>query len=124
MIERIDDMAPGTIGFQATGELTREDYESVLLPALREAIEGDQPVRMLFEIGPGFKQFSPGALMEDAKTGLTLGLGHLSAWKRTAVVTDVDWIRRAMELFGWMSPGEVRLFAPGELEEAKAWVAG
>jgi hypothetical protein len=39
-------------------------------------------------------------------------------------VTDVDWVRRAVELLGWMTPGELRLFAHEELDEAKAWAAG
>jgi SpoIIAA-like len=124
MIERLDDMPEGTLGFRATGELTREDYVEKLLPPLREAVEGDDSVRLLFQLGPDFQKFSPGALLADAGTGMTLGLGHLSAWKRTALVTDVDWVRRTVELLGWMTPGELRLFSHGELDEAKAWVAG
>ena len=84
---------------------------------------GDESVRLLFQLGPDFEKFSPGALLADTKTGLTLGLGHLSAWKRTALVTDVDWVRRTVELLGWMTPGELRLFGHEELDEAKAWVA-
>ena len=64
-----------------------------------------------------------GAVMEDAKSGLKLGLGHMKAWKRTAIVTDVDWIRKAMKAFGFMAPGEVRIFEPAELGAAKVWVA-
>jgi SpoIIAA-like len=124
MIERLDDMPEGTLGFHAWGEITRDDYLGTLLPPLREAIEGSDSIRLLFQLGPDFQKFDPGALLADAKTGLTLGLGHLSAWKRTALVTDVEWVRRAIELLGWMTPGEVRLFGHGELDEAKAWVAG
>jgi hypothetical protein len=124
MIERLPDMPPGTIGFRAWGEVTRDDYIETLLPPLREAIEGEEPIRLLFQMGPDFEMFDPGALLADAKTGLTLGLGHLSAWKRTALVTDVEWIRRAVELLGWMTPGELRLFSHEELDEAKTWVAG
>jgi hypothetical protein len=47
----------------------------------------------------------------------------MKAWKRTAVVTDVDWIRKAMKAFGFMAPGEVRVFEPAELGAAKVWVA-
>jgi SpoIIAA-like len=124
MVERIPDMPQGTIGFRASGELTREDYDAILLPPLREAVESGEPVRLLFELGPDFEKFSPGALLADTKTGVTLGLGHLSAWRRTALVTDVEWIRRAVELLGWMTPGELRLFSSGATDEAKAWVAG
>jgi hypothetical protein len=123
MVDRLADMPPGTIGFRASGELTREDYVETLLPPLQEAVERDESVRLLFQLGPDLEKFSPGALLADTKTGLTLGIGHLSAWKRTALVTDVDWVRRTVELLGWMTPGELRLFSHGELDEAKAWVA-
>jgi SpoIIAA-like len=124
MIERLADMPPGTIGFRASGEVTRDDYAQTLIPPLKEAIERDESVRLLFQLGPDFERFDPGALLADAQTGLTLGLRHLSAWKRTALVTDVDWVRRAVDLLGWMTPGDLRLFSHEELEEAKAWVAG
>lgn len=123
MIERIEDMPPGTIGFRATGEVTGEEYRETLLPPMREAAESGD-VRMVFAIGPGFEKFEAGALVQDAKTGLTLGLGQLSSWKRTALVTDVEWIQKALHMFAWMTPGEVRVFEPDELEAAKEWVAG
>jgi hypothetical protein len=49
MIERIDDMPTGTIGFRANGKLTREDYRNVLEPVLREAAESGE-IRMLFSL--------------------------------------------------------------------------
>ena len=45
-------------------------------------------------------------------------------WERLAVVTDKDWMRHAISVFGWLSPGELRLFEPGELAQAKAWTGG
>jgi hypothetical protein len=123
MIEPIADMPPGTIGLRALGEVTREEYESVLLPPLRDALERGDDIRLLFQIGPGFEKFTTGALLEDTKTGLTLGLGHLRSWRRCALVTDVDWVRRTVELLGWMTPGELRLFGHEEVDEAKTWVA-
>ena len=123
MIERIEGMPAGTIGFRATGQVTGDEYRETLLPPMREAVAAGD-VRMVFVAGPDFDKFEPGALAQDTKTGITLGLGHLSAWKRTALVTDVDWIRKALQMFAWMTPGEVRLFDLDELEAAKEWVAG
>jgi hypothetical protein len=40
-----------------------------------------------------------------------------------AVVTDVDWLRQSMQMLGWMTPGEARLFGLDELDQAKDWVA-
>lgn len=122
MIEKIDGMPAGTIGFRTSGEVTREDYRDVLEPALREAVEAGE-VRMLYVVPLEFKM-SLGAYGEDAKTGFQLGLGHLSAWKRMALVTDVEWVKRAIHLFAWMAPGEVKVYDLDQEEEAKAWIAG
>jgi len=121
MVEKIEDMPAGTIGFRAAGELTRDDYREVLEPALREAAEGGE-IRMLFQLTE-FHGLEPSAWFEDLKTGLGLGIGHHSAWKRSAVVTDVEWIGKAFRLFAWMTPGEVKVFGLSELESAKTWVA-
>jgi hypothetical protein len=121
MVERIEEMPAGTIGFKVVSELTGDDYREQIEPALAAAAEAGD-VRLLFEIDAGFGM-DAGAVIEDAKTGLKLGIGHLKAWRRTAVVTDVDWIRKAMKAFGFMAPGEVRVFAPEELGAAKVWVA-
>jgi hypothetical protein len=123
MIEALEGMPAGTIGFRATGAVTRDEYREVLLPAMRDAAEAGE-VRMLFVIGPGFEKFEAGALAEDTKTGLTLGIGHLHAWKRTAIATDVDWITKATHMFAWMAPGELNVYPLDQIDEAKAWAAG
>ncbi len=121
MLERIEEMPAGTIGFRVVEGLTADDYREQIEPALASAAEEGE-VRLLFEIDAGFRM-DAGAVIEDAKTGLKLGLGHMKAWKRTAIVTDVEWIRKAIKAFGFMAPGELRVFAPAELGAAKVWVA-
>lgn len=123
MIEPLEGMPDGTIGFRATGRVTRDEYRDVLLPPMRAAAQ-DGDVRMVFAIGPGFEKFELGALAQDTEAGITLGLGHPHAWKRTALVTDVDWIAKALHMFAWLTPGEVKLYELDGLEDAKAWVAG
>ena len=123
MIELLEAMPEGTIGFRATGRVTAEDYRDILLPAITAAVQSGD-VRMVFAVGPGFERFEPGALAQDAKVGLTLGIAHLHAWRRTAVVTDVDWIEKAIQMFRWLTPGEVRAFGLDQLDDAKTWVAG
>jgi hypothetical protein len=121
MVERIDEMPAGTIGFRASGKLTRDDYRDVLEPALKEAVESGE-IRMLFRLTE-FDGLEPRAWFDDVKTGLGFGLGHHSAWKRSAIVTDVEWVGKAFELFAWMTPGEVKVFGLDQMEEAKGWVA-
>ncbi len=124
MIERLTDMPAGTLGFVLTGEVTRADYEEVLIPPLREAVESGGEIRCLCQLGPGFEGYEAGAIWEDMKAGARFGVGHHSAWRRMALVTDVEWARHLTALFGWLSPGELRLFALDEFEAARDWVAG
>jgi hypothetical protein len=42
VIEPLDGMPPGTIGFRATGAVTREEYRERLLPARRAAAEAGE----------------------------------------------------------------------------------
>jgi hypothetical protein len=121
MIERIDGMPEGTVGFRASGEVTSTDYREVLEPALREAATSGE-IRMLYVLDDDVT-LDPGAFIEDARTGLGIGIGHHSAWRRSAVATDIEWVRRAMQLFAWMVPGDFRLFASGEIEAAQQWVS-
>lgn len=123
MIERIEGMPAGTAGFRFSGEVSRADYDDVFVPALEEVFERGE-VRCLCQLGPGFEGYEMGAVWEDIKTGAKFGIGHLSAWKRIALVTDVEWVRHLAALFGWMTPGEMKLYSLDQLEEAKAWVAG
>ena len=122
MIERIDDMPAGTIGLRASGKLTRAEYREVLEPALREGLESGE-LRLVFVLD-SFDGIELAAVPEDIKTGLSAWIGHHSAWKRFALVTDVDWVAKSMHLFAWLTPGEVKTYGLDGLEEAKAWVSG
>jgi hypothetical protein len=122
MIERIEDMPEGTIGFRASGRLTRDDYRNVLEPVLRGAAEAGE-IRMLFRL-TDFHGLERAAWFDDIKTGLGLGIGHHSAWKRSAIVTDVEWVGKAFELFAWMTPGEVAVYGLDQEDEARSWVTG
>lgn len=122
MIERMDDVPAGVIGLRASGKLTKEDYREVLEPALKEAMDSGE-ARVLFVL-TDFDGLEPGAWLDDVKTGLRVELGNRKAWRRLAVVTDVDWVGKAMQLFAWAMPGELEVYDLDELEEAKAWAAG
>jgi hypothetical protein len=121
MIERMQDMPVGTIGLRAAGKLTKDEYTAVLEPALREGIESGE-LRLLFVI-TDFDGLELSAWPEDFKTGLRTWVRDHSAWKRFALVTDVEWVAKAMHMFAWMTPGEVLIRGMDGLEEAKAWVA-
>jgi len=123
MVERLAGMPPGTIGFRAGGEIEREDYDDVLVPELRRALERGGGLRTLYLI-EDLDEIEPGALWADTKLGFNLGVRNHEAWVRSAIVTDIHWMAHATKLFAWMIPGEARVFSVAELDQAKAWVAG
>jgi hypothetical protein len=123
MIELIADMPPNTFGFRGSGKFSKDDYTEVLIPPLREAIERGEKMRMLFQIGPDFHGVEADAVWTQAKADLGLGIRHLSAWERIALVTDEEWVGHAIGLVGWLYPCEMRIFSLDELEAAKEWLA-
>src|SRR5829696_6857346 len=111
-------MPENTIGLRASERLTRDDFRD-LAPVLRQAAEAGE-VRVVEVIGPDYEGLEPGAVLEDLKVGFEFLVGHRAALKRVAIVTDREWIVRAIHAFVWMVPAEVRVFGLEELEEAKA----
>ena len=117
VIKRIEEVPAGVIGFEATGRLEAEDYRDVVLPALERAAEQGE-VRYAI-VMPSFDGMTGGALWQDLK----LGVEHLRAWKRIVVVTDIEWVQQLTGLFGWMTPGEVKVFPMAQRDAAMQWVA-
>jgi hypothetical protein len=120
MIELLQDLPPGVIGFRAVGTVTAEDYREVLDPAIDAALAASGRVHLVFVIDDEFDRYSLGAIMADAAF-----LGRpLDVWERAALVTDRDVITGLAVAFGGLVPGEFRVFPSARKAEAIAWVAG
>ncbi len=89
----------------------------MVLPAL-EAAAAKGEVRFLI-VMDSFDGMTGGALWQD----LTVGIQHLRAWKRIALVTDIEWMHHMTDLFGWMTPGKTKTFPIAERNAAIDWVA-
>jgi stage II sporulation SpoAA-like protein len=99
--------------------VTKRDYDEILVPAVEAAFRRRTKVRCYYELGREFSGMDVGAAWEDFR----VGFGHLSGWERVAVVTDVDWIRLAINVFRFLVPGEIRIFPTSEAAEARRWTA-
>ena len=117
MIKEMSDMPAGVIGFEASGKMRAEDYRDVVLPALERAAAAGE-VRFVI-VMTDFEGMSGGALWQDLKVGVE----HFRAWKRIALVTDIEWMKQMTSLFGWMTPGEVKTFSLAQRDEAIEWAA-
>ena len=118
MIERLKDFPANVLAFACHGRVSKKDYDTVLVPTVKEALKGGSKLRIYYETAGDF-QIEPGAMWEDFKVGME----HLTRWERMAVVTDIDWIRHMMGFFSFMMPGEMKTFPTSEAAQARAWIA-
>ena len=119
MMDLMQNLPDHVVGIIASGEVTANDYETFLVPAIEAKLVGQGKLRILYQLGPEFKGFTSGAMWDDLK----LGVAHLTAWEKVAVVTDVDWISNATRLFGFAMPCPVKVFSNKEIADATRWVA-
>jgi hypothetical protein len=115
----MNDLPENVLGISATGKITGKDYETVLIPAVKKKLKAHQKVRMLYQLGKGFTGFEMAAMMDDAK----LGMKHLSAWDKIAIVSDHKWISAFARFFGYLLACEIRIYKNDELGKAKNWIS-
>lgn len=118
MLELIDGLPDHVVGIRATGDVVDDDYDDVLVPAIEAALSGHDKIRLLYVLGPEFTGYEVDAMWEDVK----LGAKTFTAYDRLAIVTDTNWVRRSVQAFGWMMPGEVKVFHVEALDHATAWI--
>lgn len=119
MIERLTDFPDNVVAFRCTGRVTKADYDTALVPAVQGALRIHNKVRLYYETGEDFDGLDPGAMWEDFKVGIE----HLTRWEKVAVVTDVDWIRKAVHFFAFLMPATTKLFSCIEAAQARAWIS-
>jgi hypothetical protein len=119
VLELIQGLPDAVVGFEAVGTVTVEDYESTLVPAVEHALATHEKIRLLHVLGERLDHHTLGALWDDTR----LGLSHIRAIERIAVVSDHDGVRTLVKAGGRSVPGELRLFSDAERGAAAAWVA-
>jgi SpoIIAA-like len=107
------------LGLSVAGVVSARDYAETIVPLIETKLAAHPKLRLLYRIGPEFEAYTPGAIWSDA----LVGVKHLTAFSRVAVVSDIGWIRHAVRLFAPLVPAEVHVFGDDEIAEAKAWVS-
>jgi hypothetical protein len=111
------DLPPDTLGIEASGAITHEDYQQLTLRA--EAMMGKGPIKGLYVLDNDWSEYSPQAFWDDQM----FGLKHWHDFSHVAVVSDQAWVRGATRLFAPFFPAKVKVFAQAQLADAKAWLA-
>jgi hypothetical protein len=118
MIEILKNFPDNVIAISCEGQVTKEDYDGILVPAILKALKRHDKIRLLYKTSANFAGYDPGAIWEDFK----IGVEHPTRWERVAVVTDVDWIVQMMRLFSFLVPFPTKLFRSSEAVQANAWI--
>ena len=79
MIELLKDFPGNVIALAAAGQVTRDDYEKVVIPAVERTLAKHEKVRLYYQIGSDFSGFDPGAMWADTK----VGMGHFLRWEKS-----------------------------------------
>lgn len=120
MITQIKDIPNTMVGFRASGEVTKEDFDQVLLPAVAELVQRTDELNYMLVLDTPLKNFTFGAWIKDA----LLGLNNLTKWNRCAIVSDSENINSFTNMFGKVMPGEFKGFKPEQMDMAIAWTSG
>lgn len=119
MIELMEDLPDGTVGFRFHGTITGADYDRVLVPAIDAAIDQHDRIKALLVFDASFEGYTLEATWDDT----TLGLRHWDGFERIAVVSDVPWLKASFRALGVLLPYPIRLFGCDGLDQARRWLS-
>jgi len=120
MIQIIENAPQHVVAFRASGEVTKEDYERVVVPEVDRLVTNTNELNFLLQLDTDLANFTAGAWMQDA----LVGLKNITKWHRAAIVTDSERIISVTNAFSYLVPGEFKGFTKAEYDEAVTWVSG
>ncbi len=106
------------LAVSAHGTITRSDYEDVLIPHIKDTVQSEGKVKLLFVFGEDFVGYTAGAAWDDAKFGLL----HLRDIAGLAIVTDNDWLRLGVKALAPFIGCPVALHGCDEMAKAREWI--
>lgn len=138
MIEVMTDLPDRVLGLNASGEVTANDYKTVLVPAIEEKLTKHKKVRLLYVFGDEFT----GIAKAGGLNGLMVVAEHFPGWddfaalsshvrfvrehhkkiRRVAIVTADRLVSALPRIASRFLDAEVRAFPVDERDEALLWV--
>lgn len=119
MIQLIDNLPTGTLGFSCSAQISGEEMQRQVIPEVETALLEQEQIKALVVIEPSFEGLSLEAAWDDTN----LGLRHWDGFERLAVVTDLGWVRQASRALAVLLPYPVQVFGLSQQEEARRWLS-
>lgn len=117
MITILNDAPENVAAFNATGEVTKEDFENLVIPYVKNKVEQFDELNYLLYLDTDLSNFTMGAWLQDA----LLGIKNITKWNRAAIVTDEEGVQNFTDIFSVLMPGEFKSFPKENLYNALYW---
>ena len=115
MIEVLPDTPDTVVALRLSGRVTPEEFADIAAPAVAAARSGTPDTQLLLVFDPAFKRFTTTGFWDDPE----IGLSRYERFSRVACVTDLDWVRAAVE---GNRTAHARVFSGDEFDAALAWI--
>ena len=117
MLKLVSGFEHDTVAVVASGIVSGEDYEQLLLPVIESKLHDHASIRFWYEFSHDFKGITVSALWDDA----LLGLFHLSDFSKIAIVVDDKLMAAMAHTLACMVPCPAKVFGLQEYDIAKQW---
>ncbi len=119
MLQQIKDLPLHVTGIYAVGEVTMNDYKTVLEPIFEEKLSRIGELNYLLVLETDVSQFTAAAWWRDFK----LMVKYYKKWNKIAVVTDQPGVEWFSDVFKFIIPCESKGFPLDKLDEAIIWIS-
>ena len=119
MIVQLIDIPNTLVAFRTTSDVTKDDFDHVVLPAVAELGQRTNRLNYLLILETPFLNIHIGGWME----GVLTQLNSFHTWNRAAIVSDLNGIEKYCTHLGKITSGEFKGFSVDEYNEAVQWAA-
>lgn len=116
MLQKVSESSGNTLGFRASGKITRNDYEE-LTREVQVLIDQEGSINLLLDL-EDFKTEAPDAWRADLK----FGRKYHQKIARMAIVGDKSWQHLVAKLADPFYAQEAKFFHTSELPAAWSWL--
>lgn len=119
MVEILDDFPAHVAAYRASGAISKEEYEAIVMRRVDEVAAQYGKINFLVLLETDLDNYSVGAFFKYLKVSFE----HFFRWNRMAIISEERWVRKAYGLLSSLVHGEIKSYRLHEFEEAKRWVS-
>lgn len=120
MIDLLKDFPPHVAAYKASGLISKEEYETIVMARVNEVAAQYGKINFLVLLETDMDNYSIGAFLDYVK----ISFQHFNRWERMAIVSDEHWLRNAYDILSYLVHGTINTYELKDFQSAKEWVSG